>query len=124
MEDLNLDAYYTVDGYEGIAFYLLGYAKDDSPMECEGHCDDPELNPDGYGSTWYCDGSCRDWEQNPLDHDRVRAVMVGDDRVHIVDIDDLTEISDEDFCHGCGQVGCGQVPGTLVACGRNEGPSL
>jgi hypothetical protein len=33
--------------------------------------------------------------------------MVGDDRVHVVDVDDLTEISDEDYCPGCGQIGCG-----------------
>ena len=37
----------------------------------------------------------------------VRAVMVGDDRVHLVDVDDLTVISDEDYCPGCGQTGCG-----------------
>lgn len=32
--------------------------------------------------------------------------MVGDDRVHLVDPDDLTKIEDDDYCHECGQVGC------------------
>ena len=36
----------------------------------------------------------------------VRAVMIGDDRTHIVDVDDLTLIADEDYCHECGQLGC------------------
>jgi hypothetical protein len=32
--------------------------------------------------------------------------MVGDDREHIVDVDDLTEIAREDYCGVCGQIGC------------------
>ncbi len=41
------------------------------------------------------------------DTDFVRAVMVGDNRVEIVDVNDLQLIGEEDFCRGCGQIGCG-----------------
>lgn len=34
------------------------------------------------------------------------AVMVGDDRKHTVDVDDLVPLADEDYCHVCGQIGC------------------
>jgi hypothetical protein len=32
--------------------------------------------------------------------------MVGDDRKHTVDVDDLTELADGAYCHSCGQIGC------------------
>lgn len=35
-----------------------------------------------------------------------RVVMVGDDRVHEVDLDDLVELKREDFCGQCGAIGC------------------
>jgi hypothetical protein len=34
------------------------------------------------------------------------VVMIGDDREHIVDPEDLTHIDEDDYCHECGQVGC------------------
>ena len=37
----------------------------------------------------------------------VQAVMVGDDRVHKVDVKDCEEINDDEFCSECGQMGCG-----------------
>jgi len=37
---------------------------------------------------------------------RVVVVMVGDDQAHTVDVEDLTQINDEDYCYECGQVGC------------------
>lgn len=40
-------------------------------------------------------------------HDFVRAVMVGDNKEHIIDVDDLTPINDNDYCSCCGQIGCG-----------------
>lgn len=78
---IDFDAHYTVAGYRGIAFYLLGY----------------EMVRD----------ADYDWtgieEEN---REMVRAVMVGDDRVHIVDVDDLTPLDELDYCAVCGQVGC------------------
>lgn len=76
---LDLDARYSVDGYEGIAFYLRGYVERY----------DPETGED-IGE----------------DRDYVRAVMVGDDREHVIDVSDLTRLADEDYCGVCGQIGC------------------
>lgn len=40
------------------------------------------------------------------DETKAVVVMVGDDREWIVDVDDMEEISGEDYCPGCGQIGC------------------
>jgi hypothetical protein len=82
MTPLDFNAHYTVDGYRGIAFYLRGY------VEAPG--DDYEWS----GIMEY-------------DHDFVVAVMVGDDREHIVDVTALTLLSEDDYCPECGQIGCG-----------------
>lgn len=34
------------------------------------------------------------------------VVYVGDDREQLVEVSELTEIADEDYCHECGQIGC------------------
>jgi hypothetical protein len=79
---------YTVAGFSGVAFYLAGrsqrweayryWADDDYEGEW---CDDPD------GQLW--------------------AVMVGDDAFHPVERADLSPLGDDDYCAGCGQVGCG-----------------
>lgn len=33
--------------------------------------------------------------------------MVGDDREFVFDVDELTPLDEDDFCGGCGQIGCG-----------------
>jgi hypothetical protein len=33
--------------------------------------------------------------------------MIGDNREFTIDIDDLAEIQDDEYCHCCGQIGCG-----------------
>lgn len=78
---LDFSAHYRVNGYGGIAFYLTGYKK----IKDE------------------------DYEWSGIEHeDRqfVEAIMVGDDRLHYVDVDDLTVLNDEDYCKECGQIGC------------------
>ena len=35
------------------------------------------------------------------------VVMIGDDKKHIVDFSELKEITSDNFCHECGQIGCG-----------------
>lgn len=72
-----------VKGWKGVAFKVLG------PEMIEVDC----LN------------SHTDYELRPHEHN-MRVVMVGDDKVHIVDKDDCTEIPEEDYCHECGQIGC------------------
>ena len=41
------------------------------------------------------------------DSGHVKAVMVGDDRVHYVDEEDCVVIDEGDYCSECGQIGCG-----------------
>lgn len=85
---IDLDARYSVAGYRGVAFYLLGYVEEDEH--------DPETGE-----------NVTEWTGIKLvDRDRVRAVMVGDDRVHEVEVADLTELGEFDYCAECGQVGC------------------
>jgi hypothetical protein len=83
VEPVDFDAHYTIGGWsEGIAWRLLGYVM---------------VRDEDY-----------DWSGiEEEDRSRVRAVMVGDDRIFTADVDDLTVIGEEDFCRGCGQVGCG-----------------
>lgn len=97
--DIDFDARYTVEGYRGIAFYLVGYDKewteetwtfiggpdDDTDDECNYVYDEPE---------------------EVENRERVRAIMVGDDREWSFDVDDLTVIGELDYCVECGQVGC------------------
>lgn len=42
-----------------------------------------------------------------IDDDAVKAVMVGDDREHTVDVEDCTPLDEDEFCGECGQIGCG-----------------
>lgn len=77
-QTIDMDARYSVAGYEGIAFYLRGFVTTYDPDE-----DDTFEDPD--------------W---------VRAVMVGDNREHVIETADLTPISDDDYCAECGQIGC------------------
>lgn len=91
---IDFDARYTVDGYKGVAWWL-----EDHPLiagECQGHDDLEE-------ATFYCWGDC---VEPYRDTARVTAIMVGDDRRFIFDVDELTMIDDDDYCHECGQVGC------------------
>lgn len=38
---------------------------------------------------------------------RLVVVMVGDDRHFLADPDDLEPLAREEYCGGCGQIGCG-----------------
>ena len=81
MVKLDHNSRYTVEGYRSIAFYLLGY----------------ELIRD------------EDYEWTGIEYenvDNVRVVMVGDDYVYTVPTEDITPISDDEYCPECGQIGC------------------
>jgi hypothetical protein len=93
MIDIDFDGRYAVEGYRGVAFYLTGWQQRWEPLttliplddgeECEIELDEGE------------------WVDDP-ESGIVRAVMVGDDREHLVDVDDLTKLDEGDYCHGCG----------------------
>ncbi len=80
-DGLDLEARYTVDGWgAGIAFWIDG----------------PELVPD----------EDTEWTGYEAPTGRVLVVMVGDDRRHSVDPEDLTLLDELAYCFECGQVGC------------------
>lgn len=103
--ELDLDARYTGGSFKGVALVLLGWEKRWEPAICFVDCD-PE----------FCDEDC-DLEHEVEDHSEgewvddiggmVRVRMVGDDAVHLVDLDDLEKIAEDEYCHECGQTGCG-----------------
>jgi len=78
-ETFNADAY-TVKGYQGIAFHVLGW----------------ETEPD----------EDTEWSGYENRTGNVLAVMVGDDKRHKVDPEDLIPIARKDYCGECGQMGC------------------
>ena len=94
-KEIDFDARYSVEGYKGIAFYLIGYATINEPVIC--FCQDEDGNE--------YEQETGEYEQVE-DKDYVIAVMVGDNRKHKVSIDDITPLSEEDYCHVCGQIGC------------------
>ena len=96
MTDVDMNARYRVTGMPGVAFWLKGYAP--APRECPGHPDGPIM-----GVSFYCDGTC---QEDEVDTSLVIAVMVGDDREHTVDVDDLVKLDEDEFCPECGQIGC------------------
>ena len=92
---VNFDAHYKI-GKAGVAYYLLGWEKKLEPVLC--------LCVDADGKEY--EEECGEFDE-VADTSRVVAVMVGDDRHHVVDIDDLVVIEEDDFCRSCGQIGCG-----------------
>lgn len=71
---------YTVRGYSGIAFYVLGW----------------ETAPD----------EDTEWSGYEARTGNILAVMIGDDRRHSVDPDDVTPLARKAYCGSCGQIGC------------------
>lgn len=97
MMTLDMDGRYKVKGWPGVAVWLDGWTQRWEPstvlMEDEDGNEWEEPDPEGEGEY--------------VDDDTVQAVMVGDDKRHTVDVSDLIPIADEDYCSGCGQIGCG-----------------
>ena len=92
MTELDFNAKYQVKGMEGIAFRLTGY-KTVSVMSYG--TDEVEGFPVEY----------EQWEEEE-DKDTVIGIMVGDNKKHEIDVEDLILINDDDYCSSCGQVGC------------------
>lgn len=85
--ELDFSAHYNVRGYRGVAFYLKGYSQRSEEV----------VDDNGWATGEVEDIEDREW---------VYAVMVGDDQAHLVEVDDLTKIDEDEFCHECGQLGC------------------
>jgi hypothetical protein len=95
-KELDFDANYRVEGYRGIAWYLHGYKTEEVPTICYGI----DENGDEY--------EMEDWSETEKVEDRsqVVATMVGDNRKFTFDVDEVTLLGDDEFCHTCGQIGC------------------
>lgn len=99
IDTVDFGARYRVAGYNGVAFYLRGYATDMQEIETW-FCDHTDSPVHGYD----CEVA---YDYETVERtDMVRAVMVGDDREHLIDVDDLTPIDEDDYCGSCGQIGC------------------
>ena len=72
---------YTANGYRGVAWHIMGW----------------ETQPD----------EDTEWTGLEKRTGRVVAIMVGDDRPFTFEPDELTALAREEYCGGCGQVGCG-----------------
>lgn len=81
----------TVDGWSGIAFRVVG---PDKQFEVYRYLDE-------YGNFEDDEDGDGEWVEVP---DRLVVVMVGDDRHHIVDVEDV-HAHNEPVC-SCGQLGC------------------
>ena len=90
---LDFDARYRVEHMPGVAWRLIKYV----PIEVE----EQYSYVDDDGDTIYDSVFVEDINPN-----MVIAIMVGDDRKHEIDVDDLILIDEDDYCHECGQIGC------------------
>lgn len=99
---VDFSARYRVAGWGGIAFYLLGWAVDvEFDPAPELVCADEDCTHEEDDCWMFSD------EPETIESDEVvRAVMVGDDREHLVDVSDLTVLADDEYCGVCGQIGC------------------
>jgi len=103
MEKMDLDAYkgrhYKVAGYPPVAWYVAGREVE---IEQEDYiiCDEEDCDHLGSELCWIIN-------EREVFTGNLLMVMVGDDRRHVIDPCDLIEISDEDYCLSCGQIGCG-----------------
>lgn len=97
MIEPNIEKRYSVKGYLGVAFRFAGYPRFLEPYIVIGEDED--------GNEIEVTGDDGDYIED-TEGGKVLMVMVGDDREHLIDIDDLSELDDLDYCAECGQIGC------------------
>jgi hypothetical protein len=99
MTELDFESAYKVEGHLGIAWRLQGYAKEwtEESWEFVGEDGDDPEDQDNY---------IYHEPEEIEDRTRVVAIMIGDDREFTFDVEDVTPISEEEYCPGCGQIGC------------------
>lgn len=89
---LDLTKAYRHASHHGIAWRIDGFVMES--VLVHDYCEDDDGN-----------ASYAEWEE-VASESQVRAHMVGDDKEWILDIDDLQELDEEDYCGSCGQIGC------------------
>jgi hypothetical protein len=95
---LDKGARYSVRGWRGIAFRIAGFPERWEPCLALVTDDDGEEHEEDTG-----DG---EWVEQDESCGRVIVVMVGDDKRHEVDVEDLTPLDPLAYCESCGQMGC------------------
>lgn len=104
---------YRVQGYEGVAWRILGWQIQDLYVEYEDVC--ASCNGSGYDddedeSCKKCEGNGKVYLQSdePEEHrtGMIVARMVGDDRDFVLDQGDIRQLEREEYCGSCGQIGC------------------
>lgn len=105
---------YRAVGYGGVAWRATGYATEWTQEQWEYLGEPDGYDPDTYHQEtgyYYPDEDPANYAymepEQVEDRTRVVAHMIGDDHDFTFDIDDLEPISDDDYCSGCGQIGCG-----------------
>lgn len=104
----------SVRGFHGVACVYRGPQTEPGALfvRCW-ECDGSGIGGEDEGADSLCcdvcggSGDVYDEEPEPVETGRALVVMVGDDHVYAVDPDDMTPIAEEDYCHACGQIGCG-----------------
>lgn len=86
---------YSVKRHPGVAFYFVGYPQIWEPYTFMG--------TDSEGNEFEGTSGEGEWID---DTSAVLMVMVGDDYKWRVDERDCTELHEEEYCRGCGQIGC------------------
>ena len=92
MSVLDLETRNRVKGWPAVAVYVAGWEQ----------VWEPEIYLDENGNE--IEGSDGEFVDDV--GGRIRVVMVGDDREHLVDLDELEPLDDLDYCAQCGQIGC------------------
>ena len=96
--DQYIDKVVKVRGYEGVAFYVDDY--DQKAVPSIAYMWDDEND---------CEIEVEDWDEYETIPvlGSYRCHMIGDDQMFVFDVADLTVLHDDDYCSGCGQIGCG-----------------
>lgn len=105
---------YRVKGHPGIAWAVLGHETEPVAVTFCPDCGRTEYEyQHGGGSTGDPgDPECEHEHAHQDDEPDYRrtgqmiCVMIGDDRHHTIDPDDLEPITNDDYCPECGQTGC------------------
>jgi len=94
-DEFDFSATYEAAPFPGVAFRVRKYFEEE--VQTEVHEGNDEDGMPIYSYEY----------DNVIDYDRVIAVMIGDDYQHIIEVDDLRKLDEDEFCDGCGQIGCG-----------------
>lgn len=97
---LDRSACYAVKGWKGVAFRIDGFPERWEPYTALVPSEDGEELVE-------VDTGEGEWVEQDESCGRVIVVMIGDDRRHEVDIEDLSPLADNEVCDSCGQIGCG-----------------